>query len=167
MDIFDTISNGIDFINEWIGRVSSLIILIITALVVYEVIMRKIFGSPTIWSFEVTKQVYAAHFMLLTPFALLYGSHVSVNILYQYLSKKKQAILNIITYIVFFFPFTIVVLWKGTIYAADSWAMHETSWSVFSAPLYYVKTIIPITAFLLILQGISLFLRNVKALSKG
>lgn len=167
MNMLDKISNTIDNINEWIGRVFCFLVVIITLIVVYEVICRHIFGSPTIWSFEITKQIYAAHFLLLTPYALLHGSHVAVDIFHQYLKPRKQAIFNIITYIIFFFPFAIIILWKGTLYAYKSWSIMETSWSVFSAPLYYVKTIIPITAFFLILQGLSLFFRNINKLLRG
>jgi TRAP-type mannitol/chloroaromatic compound transport system permease small subunit len=162
-----TILDYIDSINEWVGRVLCFLVVLITLLVVYEVAMRRIFGAPTIWTFETTKQLYAAHFMLLTPFALLHRSHVSVTIFYQAVSARKQAILDIIGYLVFFFPFCVIVLWQGFLFAEKSWGMQETSWSVFSPPLYFVKTVIPVTAALLLLQGISIFIRRVRVFIKG
>ncbi len=159
--------SSIDMINEWIGRVLCFLVVLITLLVVYEVMMRRVFGAPTIWTFETTKQLYAAHFMLLTPFALLHNAHVSVTIFYQRLSARIQALLDIISYLVFFFPFAAIVLWKGFYFAEKSWAMQETSWSVFSPPLYYVKTVIPVTAALLILQGLSVFVKRIIVLIKG
>ena len=158
------ITDSIDSINEWIGRVVSFLVVVITLIVVFEVFMRRVLGSPTIWTFETTKQIYAAHFMLLTPFALLHNAHVSVNIFYQKLRKKTQAVLDILTYLVFFFPFTVIILWKGTMFAHKSWSMLETSWSVFSAPLYYIKTVIPITALLLIIQGLSILIKKINIL---
>lgn len=167
MEVLQKILHYIDRINEWIGRVLCFLVVAITLLVVYEVAMRRVFGSPTIWTFETTKQLYAAHFMLLTPFALLHNAHVSVNVIYQQLSARKQAFLDILGYLVFFFPFCIVVLWQGYLFAQNSWVIQETSWSVFSPPLYYIKTVIPITAALLILQGLSIFIRKVIVFVRG
>lgn len=163
----DKIFYYMDMVNEWVGRVLCFLIVAITLLVVYEVITRRLFGAPTIWTFETTKQLYAAHFMLLTPFALLHNSHVSVTIFYQQVSTRKQALMDIIGYLVFFFPFCTIILWKGYLFAAKSWAMLETSWSVFSPPLYLVKTVIPLTAALLLLQGISIFIRRIRVFVKG
>lgn len=163
----DKVFHYVDMVNEWVGRVLCFLIAAITLLVVYEVFMRRFLGNPTIWTFETTKQIYAAHFMLLTPFALLHKSHVSVTIFYQMLSIRKRALIDIIGYIVFFFPFCTIMLWQGYVFAEKSWAMQETASGVFTIPLYFVKTVIPITAALLLLQGISIFLRRIVVLAKG
>lgn len=167
MKSYSKIFYYMDMVNEWVGRVLCFLIVAITFLVVYEVVTRRVFGAPTIWTFETTKQLYAAHFMLLTPFALLHSSHVSVTIFYQQVSARKQALMDIIGYLVFFFPFCSIMLWKGYFFAEKSWAMKETSWSVFSPPLYFVKTVIPLTAALLLLQGISIFIRRIIVFVKG
>ena len=95
-------------------------------LTVIEVVLRRFLGSPTIWGFEVLKQLYGLHFMIVAGFGLLYGSHVSVDVFTMILSKKKKAILNLIGYVVFFSPFCIVCIWQGYFFAARSWAMKET-----------------------------------------
>jgi len=68
---------------------------------------------------------------------------------------------DLISYTIFFFPFVIVILIEGTKYAAESWAILEHSWSVFGPPLYPFKTVIPVTALLLLLQGGAIFIRNI------
>jgi TRAP-type mannitol/chloroaromatic compound transport system permease small subunit len=68
--------------------------------------------------------------------------------------------LDVISYSIFFFPFTIVVFIEGYKFAAESWAAREASWSVWGPPMYPYKTVIPVTAFLLILQGFSIFVRR-------
>ena len=75
--------------------------------------------------------------------------------------------LDIVTYILFFFPFLFVILYEGIKYAANSWAMRETSWSVFAPPLYPIKTVIPVMAFLLLIQGVAVFLRQLHIAIKG
>jgi len=94
-----------DTVNEWTGRIFGWVIVPLVLLTVMEVILRRIFGMPTIWSFEVLKQLYGVHFMVVAGFGLLYGSHVSVDVFTMILSKKKKAVLSIISYVVFFFPF--------------------------------------------------------------
>jgi TRAP-type mannitol/chloroaromatic compound transport system permease small subunit len=150
-----------DTVNEWTGRIFGWVIVPLVLLTVMEVILRRFLGSPTIWSFEVLKQLYGLHFMIVAGFGLLYGSHVSVDVFTMILSKKKKAILNLISYVVFFFPFCIVCIWQGYFFAARSWAMKETTWSVFAPPVYPIKTIIVISFILLLLQGISEFIKSI------
>lgn len=155
---------SIDNISETTGRISSWIIPVLAILVVIEVILRRFFGSPTIWNFEVTKQLYAFHFMIVAPFTLLHGAHISIDIIYEKFSIKKRDILDIVSYIVFFFPFWTVVFIEGLKYSKASWAIHETGMGIFAIPLYPIKTIIPLTALLMIIQGLALFLRKVYSL---
>lgn len=151
----------VDPLSEWTGRICSWIIVPIVLLVVMEVVLRRFLGRPTIWSFETTTQMYAFHFMILAAFGLLYNAHVSVDILTMYLSAKNRALVEIITYVLFFFPFCIICMYQGISFAQTSWAMKETTWSVFAPPVYPLKTIIPVTFFLLLLQGLSNFFKNI------
>jgi len=150
-----------DTVNKWTGRIFGWIIVPLVLLTVMEVVLRRFFNSPTIWSFEVLKQLYGLYFMIVAGFGLLHGSHVSVDVFTMMLTKKKKAILNLISYVLFFFPFCIVCIWQGYLFAAKSWAMKETTWSVFAAPLYPIKTVIVISFILLLGQGISEFIKNI------
>ena len=133
----------------------------LTLLSVLEIVMRRFFGSPTIWSFEVITQTYGLYFMMVAAYGLLHKSHVSIDIFTMNLPEKKRAVLDLIGYIIFFFPFTIICLWKSLLYAADSWSMWETSWSAFAPPLFPIKTVMAITFFLLVIQGISDSLKKI------
>lgn len=157
----------IDSISEWTGRIFSWVVLILMALVVFEVIMRRFIGKPTDWSFEVTIQFYALHFMIVAAYGLLHGSHVNVDIIYTNFGARTKAWIDVTTYLIFFFPFIIILLKEGIPYAANSWATHEKSWSAFGPPLYYVKTVIPVTAALLLLQGAAVFIRQLFFAIKG
>ncbi|MBP8650055.1 MAG: TRAP transporter small permease subunit [Desulfomonilia bacterium] len=151
----------LDSISEWTGRIFGWVIVPLVLLTVMEVILRRFLNSPTIWSFEVLKQLFALHFMIVAAYALLYRAHVSVDAFTMMLSEKAKAVLDIITYLIFFFPFCLVCIWQGYSFAARSWAMRETSWSVFHPPLYPIKTVIVITFILLTLQGISEVIKRV------
>lgn len=151
----------IDTINELIGKIFLWILPIVTSLVVLEVFMRKVLNEPTIWSFEVTLNLYGFYFMILAGYGLLHKSHVSVDLLYSFLSDRKKAILDTIGYIIFFFPFVIIIFYEGFKFAAASWTIRECSWTTFSCPLYPLKTVIPLMAALLLMQGIANFFRTI------
>ncbi len=151
----------LDSINDWTGKIFCWLVVPLVLLTVMEVILRRFLGSPTIWSFEVLKQIYALHFMIVAGFGLLYGSHVSVDIFTMMLSKRARAILELVSYLLFFFPFCGICIWQGYLFASRSWAMKETSWSVFAPPLYPIKTVIVVTFVLLALQGISECIKRV------
>lgn len=157
----------IDSINEWIGRVSSFSILILTAIVAAEVILRYVFNRPTLCGFEYTKYIYGFHFMIVSGYVLLHKGHVSIDILYSKVSKKIQIIMDIVSYLIFFFPFVSIMLWQGILFAQKSWAVLERDWTICESPVYPAKTIIPVAILLLLLQGLSTFIKKLYLLFKG
>lgn len=159
--------NTIDTVSEWTGKIFGWTVVILVILVVLEVILRRFFNRPTIWNFEVTIQLYAFHFMIVAAYALLHKSHVAIDVIYNRFGQRTRAILDVVTYMLFFFPFLLVVFYEGIKYAVNSWAMRETSWSFFSPPLYPIKTIIPVMALLLLVQGIAIFIRQLSVAIKG
>ena len=162
-----TVFRIIDNVNEWIGRIFSWLIIPLVAIVVVEIVLRNLFNSPTSWSFEVSKQVYALYFMICAGYTLKHQGHVGIDVLSQYFSPKTQNIVEVICYLLFFFPFCLVLLYYGTVFAAKSWQMLETEWGAFAIPLYPIKTIIPITALLLLLQGTAGFIRKLFMIASG
>lgn len=161
MNFLKTIGKGIDRLNDLVGNVFGVLIVSLVVLTVMEVVLRKFFNSPTIWSFEVLKQMFSVYFMITAAYGLMKGSHVSVDIFTRLLSEKKRAAVSILSYVVFFFPFCSICAWYGYKYAATSWAMREHSWSIFSPPLYPIKTVIAVTFVLLLLQGVSEVIKNI------
>lgn len=157
----------IDLMNEWIGRIFSWCIILLTLLSVMEIIERRVFDNPTLWGFEVTTQMFGLYFMIIAGYGLLYGSHVSIDVFTHYLSPKGLAIMDIFSYCIFFFPFTLVCIWQGYFFAAKSWAIKETSMSVFGPPLYPIKTVIILTFILLLLQGIAEVTKKIVFLKGG
>ncbi len=161
MNVLKKISKSIDKLNDYVGNIFGIIIVFLVILTVMEVILRKFFNSPTIWSFEVLKQLFALYFMITAAYGLSKGSHVSVDVFTRLLSAKWKAVVSICSYVIFFFPFCLVCTWYGYSYAVTSWGMKEHSWSVFAPALYPIKTVIVITFSLLLLQGLSEVIKNI------
>ena len=154
MNFLLRLSSLIDTVSRMVGIVCSYLILPLTLLVVYEVLSR-FFNHPTIWSFELSNFFYGAYFMLVAAYGLLHKSHVAIDLVSGRFSKKTQAALSLICYLFMYLPFIAVFLYFGVLYALNSWQMMEKSWSIWGPPIYPIKTVIPITAVLLLLQGIS------------
>jgi TRAP-type mannitol/chloroaromatic compound transport system permease small subunit len=165
-NMLDKFIKIVDFINRWAGRCGSFLVIVLTILVVLEVVMRYLFGRPTTWSFEVTKMIYGFYFMILGGYTLQKKGHVAIDVIYEMLKPKTRAILDIISYLIFFFPFGTVVLIEGIKFAKKSWQISETSWSVFAPPLYPIKTVIPVAVSLMLLQGITIFISHIRFLIK-
>ena len=162
-----TFLNGIDKISEWSGRICIWIIIPLTVVVAFEVISRRVFDVPHIWAPEVTSYIYGTHFMLVAAYTLLYRAHVSIDIIYLRFSARVRGILDIFTHMVFFFPFCIIVFYQGVIFAQTSWAQHETSASATLPFVPHMKTVIPITFALLLIQGLANFIRSILLAIRG
>lgn len=152
---------GIDAVTEWTGKICSWTVLILMCVMVFEVITRRFLNKPTIWTFETSTQMYSFHFMMLAAYTLLHGKHISVDIFVHRFSSKIRAYIDLVTYALFFFPFMAVIFYQGFHYARVSWEIREVSYTVFAPPLYPIKTVIPVVAGLLLLQGLSQFIKRV------
>ncbi len=143
-------------------------LVVVVGIIVYEVITRRVFGSPHVWTYEIITFFYGFHFMILAAYALLHKSHVAIDIIYIRFSPKKQAVLDLVTYLLFFFPFVIILLYVGFDNAVASWATREKTLTA-RLPLVLpgMKTVTPVTALLLLLQGFAIFYRRLYFLKKG
>jgi TRAP-type mannitol/chloroaromatic compound transport system permease small subunit len=158
---------GIDQISEWSGRIFIWLVIPLTILVAFEVISRRIFNLPHIWAPELTVFIYGPHFMLVAAYTLLYRGHVSIDIIFQRFPPRVRGILETFNYVVFFFPFCTIILWQGIIFAKTSWMMNETSGSAAWPVIPEIKTVIPITFALLLIQGVANFIRSLHLAIRG
>jgi TRAP-type mannitol/chloroaromatic compound transport system permease small subunit len=163
----ERILRGIDRISEWTGKTAIWLIIPLTLVVAYEVISRRIFNAPHIWATEVTAYFYGPHFMLVAAYTLLSKGHVSIDLLFNRLSYRAQGILETINYLIFFFPFCGLLFYHGTLFAQTSWAQHETSGSAALPVVPEIKTVIPLTFALLLLQGLANFIRSLILAIRG
>jgi len=105
--------------------------------------------------------------MLIAAYTLLYKGHVKIDVIYDKFSPRTRGILDIITYMVFFFPFCIIVLHQGIIFAHTSWSIGETSDSAALKIVPLIKTMIPVSIGLLLIQGIATYIRAIVQAIKG
>ncbi|MBU3733731.1 MAG: TRAP transporter small permease subunit [Candidatus Fonsibacter sp.] len=160
--------NFADQFVVWIGRAFAWGVFILTAAVMYEVIMRYFFNAPTLWAFDFTIQMYGAVFMMGGASAMSTKTHVKADMYYNKLSEKGQAILDLILFICFYAPGVFALTYAGYFYAQKAWIVHETSWnSPAQIQVYFSKSLIPIAGLLLLIIGISEIFRCIICIKTG
>ena len=106
-----SIIHAIEELNIWIGRAFGWCILILTLSVAYEVFVRYVLNAPTVWVFDMMVQMYGALFLMAGPYALAQDTHVRADVIYRLLPVRWQARLDLMLYILFFFPGMFALVW--------------------------------------------------------
>jgi TRAP-type mannitol/chloroaromatic compound transport system permease small subunit len=164
----DTMLHGIDQVSTVVGKIGAWSILILTLAMCYEVFSRYFLQAPTEWAFDMSYILYGVLFMLAGPYALARNAHVRGDFLYREWPVRRQAGLDLVLYVLFFFPGIIALCWAGYKFAAFSWMLKEhSSNSPNGPPLYHFKSLIPFVGGLMVLQGLAEVARCIVALRTG
>jgi len=158
----------IDSLSAWTGRAFAWCIVVLTFSTCYEVFVRYVLNSPTVWAFDMSIQMYGALFMMAGAYALSQDAHVRGDVIYRLMPKKVQASIDLLLYTIFLAPGAVALIYYGYGFAVDSWFYKEVSWSSPSRiQIYFFKTLIPISGALLLLQGIAEAVRCVQCIRTG
>jgi TRAP-type mannitol/chloroaromatic compound transport system permease small subunit len=154
----------IDGVSDWSGRIVCWLIIPLVGSLSWEVVARYVFSAPTVWAYDVSYMLYGAFFMLGAGYALYRGGHIRTDMLYQNWSPRTQGAIDAVCYLFLFFPAMLFLLWMGGQEAWHAWDIGERSdQSPWRPILYPFKAVIPLTALMLLVQGVSEFLKSVYA----
>ena len=167
----------IDSLSLKVGHAFAWCIMVLTVAICYEVVLRKVFRNPTAWAFDISYIMYGALFMMGGAYALSRESHVRADFLYRLWRPRVQAGVEFVLYILFFFPGVLALIYAGLDFAMESWSYRpygptgpvgEISInSPIGVPVAPLKTVIPVAAFFLLLQGIAQIIRCAVCLRTG
>ena len=161
------LADGIDRINGAIGRAAAWLCLFVVAVQFAVVVLRYAFGVGSIWLGESIIYAHAALFMLAAAWTLREGGHVRVDVFYADAAPRTRALIDLGGALLLLLPFMLVLLWFSTPYVARSWAILETSRETSGIPAVFVlKTLIPLFALMMALQGIAQAIRSFGVLGK-
>ncbi len=164
----ERVTRFIDGISETVGKTFAWLILGITLAMSYEIISRRLAGRPTTWAFDFSYMGYGMYFMLGSAYTLSRNAHVRGDIFYRNFSPRTQATIDLILYLVVFFPAMIALAIVGLKFFLESYHLHETSpLSPYATPVWPLKAAIPAGAFFLALQGVAQVLRCIIAIRDG
>ena len=130
--------------------------LFLVVTITYEVVMRYIFRAPTIWVFEASYMVNGSCFMLGCAYALFKGAHVRTDIFWENYSERRKGIIDLTSYLLFFFPAMLTMMLISIDDAVVSYQIVERSQqSPWRAVMWPFKAAVPVAALLFMIQGVS------------
>lgn len=155
----------IDAFTDYSGRLLAWLALAMALITALIVVLRYGFNIGSIPAQELVTYMHGGLFLLGAAYALKTGAHVRVDIFYRRFSARGKAWVDSVGAILFLFPLCAFILISSWDYVLESWSMRETSPEPGGIPaVYLLKTLIPLAALTLALQGIAELLRNAFAL---
>jgi TRAP-type mannitol/chloroaromatic compound transport system permease small subunit len=153
-------ADAIDRVIAAIGRAVIWLTLAVVLVQFAVVVLRYAFGIGSIWLSESIIYAHAAMFMLVAAWTLQQNGHVRVDVFYAEAAPRTKAFIDLLGALFLLLPFMAVIAWFALPYVARSWAILERSREVSGLPLVYLlKTLIPLFALLMALQGIAQAIR--------
>jgi len=153
-------------IIDALGNLCSLLMILMILNVFYDVVMRYFFNDVSIGMQELEWHLFAAMFMFGIAYTLKEDAHVRVDILYDAMSARKQAFINIFGALVFALPITLLIGYYSIDYTMDAYIMGEGSGDPGGLPhRWIVRSVIPVSSVFLILAIIHVVLSNIQVLT--
>jgi len=151
---------AIDLLSRTVGHAFAWCLMILTFGTSYEVFVRYVLNEPTSWAFDFSYLMYGAMFYMAGAYTLSRGGHVRADMFYRLWRPRTQATVELVLYVLFFFPGVLALVIAGWAYGYDSMRIFESSVnSPAGVPIWPLKMLIPFGAGLLALQGFADVLR--------
>lgn len=155
----------VDTFNRWVGRFAMRLIFVMAAIMVYAILSRLFFGRPINWVMEMSQFLLCAYYLLGGPYSMQLGSHVRMDLFYGRLSARKRATTDAFT-ILFVMFYLGVLLWGGISSTEYAWSYNQKNYTSWAPPMWPIKAIMTLGIFLMLLQAISAFFKDV-AMARG
>ena len=156
--IFKKIGDGITTFNRLVFSCASYLIYPLIAVIVYEVVMRRLFMNPTTWSLDAQWIFFGAFAFLGGAYDLELDAHVKADVFVSMLPKKARAIINALGKMIFFFPLLIAMIYSSRRYFYSAWVLQERLGMTAEEPLSWPSKFIMFFSYVMILaQGLVAF----------
>jgi TRAP-type mannitol/chloroaromatic compound transport system permease small subunit len=159
---------GVDVLSKTVGHAFAWCIIILTFGTSYEVFVRYVLNNPTSWAFDFSYLMYGALFFMAGAYTLSRNGHVRGDFIYRMWPQRGQAVIELVLYVLFFFPGVLALMYAGWLYGIDAFKIREVSvTSPAGSPVWQLKLLIPFGAALLALQGVAEVLRCIVCIRDG
>ena len=159
---------GVDQLSKSVGHAFAWCIVTLTLGTCLEVFLRYVLNNPTSWAFDLSYLMYGAVFYMAGAYTLSRGGHVRADMFYRLWKPRTQASVELVLFILFFFPGVLALVYAGWDYGYQSMRINEVSVnSPAGVPIWPLKMMIPVGAGLLALQGFAEILRCLQCLKQG
>jgi len=159
------LENLINHFSDLLGRLAALLFVLLLFNVFYDVLTRYLLNDVSIGMQELEWHLFAAMFMLGVPYTLRVGGHVRVDLIYERLSFRRRALIDLAGSVFLLLPFALLVAWYGVGFAYEAWELGETSGDPGGLPhRWVIKAVIPFTFFSIAISGLGLMLKSINTL---
>lgn len=163
-----TLASGIDRFAETTGRLSAWLALALVLVTFAVVVMRYLFDAGSIALQESILYLHASLFLLGAGYTLKNDAHVRVDIFYRRFSARGRALVDLLGTLALLLPVCGFLLWVSWDYVGNAWTLREGSRETGGLPyIYLLKTLIPVSAVLLIVQGVGILAASLLTLLDG
>jgi TRAP-type mannitol/chloroaromatic compound transport system permease small subunit len=159
---------AVDELSKTIGHIFAWCIIMLMLGTCWEVFVRYVMDDPTSWAFDWSYIMYGGLFYMAGAYTLSRGGHVRADMFSRLLPIRWQAGIELVLYIIFFFPGVLSLMYSGWSYGNESMRIREMSInSPVGIPIWQIKMLIPVGGALVALQGVAEMLRCVICLRDG
>lgn len=156
-----SLSTLIDKINERVGKGAFWLVLLMTIVSSGNAVVRFLFDYSSNGLLEIQWYLFAAIFLLCSPYTLQKNEHVRIDVISGKFSPRGLAIIDIIGTLFFLLPMVVLVLWLSLPLVADSFRINEMSANAGGLIRWPVKALLPLGFLLLALQGVSELIKRI------
>jgi TRAP-type mannitol/chloroaromatic compound transport system permease small subunit len=160
------ISQKIDAFNGWLGRWLSWLVVAVVLVSSINAVMRKLFDLSSNAYLELQWVLFSVIFLLCSPWTLLNGEHIRIDIVNHLLPLKVRGWIDLIGHLFFLLPFTLLLLYLSVPFFLSSFRINEQSSNSGGLPQWPAKSLIMIAMALLLAQGISELIKRI-AMMRG
>ena len=150
----------VDSMNRKIGVFSMYLIFPMGAILLYSTVMRVIIGYPVNWVMEMSQFMLSAYYLLGGAYSMQLDAHVRMDLFYGMMRPKTRAVTDSIT-ILFVIFYLVVLLWGGMSSTEYSITYSQKNYTAWAPVLWPIKLIMTIGIFLMLLQTIAQFFKDV------
>ena len=111
--MLDRLIKNIGRLQTTLGAIASLLLITLVLMMAYNVVARYAFSASSLGLEELSWHFYAAIFLLGIPYALKNDGHVRVDLIFEKLSPKTQAIVDLAGTLLFLIPSCMIIAWAG------------------------------------------------------
>lgn len=154
-------SRSIDAINALVGRYVIWLILVATVVSGVNAVVRKVFSASSNAALEVQWYLFAAAYLLAAGYTLLEKEHVKVDVLNARLSLRTRVWIDVFGFALFLTPMCVLVLYYAVPFFWQALQTGETSGNAGGLIRWPVYLMMPLGFGLLLLQGVSEFIKRV------
>ncbi len=166
MRFLRTLAGWVDRLNDEIGAAIPWLVLVMVLIGAISAVVRR-FSRELGLALNLTPAIeaqwylFSVIFLMGAAYGLNHDVHVRVDVMYERLSAKARAWIDLVGTVIFLLPFSVLMLWVSFPAVRNSWQVREGSPDPGGLPRYPIKALILVSFALLLLQGLSQLVKQI------